>query len=565
MVLTNRTSQRITAGVIPDGEKPYPIAIDSGDVLPLFTDKLLRINFVANGRPLSYPLHSNAAYFFGQSPNGRLDLQQIGLGGTPETLLGRSLPGTAATAPKAVITVKLLVDEDQALQRELWEPQMRRRVAKASAILERHSNVRLRVVGVDQWQSDNQTRDFTQSLKEFERKVDPGPARLAIGFTSQYEAPLGRARGRTHLGGIRGPLRSHLMVREWSQFVTEPEKLELLVHELGHFLAATHSPEPDSVMRPILGDRKSRLTNFEIRFDVVNTLLMSMVGEEMRRRGVNQFRELSPGTRSRLTQIYTALEKGIPGDQAASQFRQLLAVKTPASTLPGQTRQVLHAIVATAQKNRKLPKIDRLTGDLLTEAYVKAAAAEAARLPPELGRKAFLLALAIGVGDARALLQGSQSPAVRSVASDAHWRASRGQIGWPTVAKRRDLAKHFTVSAGLTAVLDAEQADLLGYAKEAFDSQGGSGFSFVDLAANRAGIRFAEKVLAGKFPLRTLAEHFLVANYMPSINGLPERLTNAEVARQFGGKGDPQFEAQMARIESRIDALPPYSPLILEL
>lgn len=105
------------------------------------------------------------------------------------------------------------------------------------------------MVDVGTWESDNSIHDFPKSLEEFERRVTLQNERLAIGFTSQYTL----LRGNTHLGGIRGPLASHLLVREWSQVITEPERLEVLLHEIGHFFGAAHSPEPTSVMRPAAG------------------------------------------------------------------------------------------------------------------------------------------------------------------------------------------------------------------------------------------------------------------------------------------------------------------------
>ena len=60
------------------------------------------------------------------------------------------------------------------------------------------------------------------------------------------------------------------------------------------------------------------------------------------------------------------------------------------------------------------------------------------------------------------------------------------------LADRADLAKHWTFSAALRAILGERSAVTLGEWKELSDSlPDGSGFSFVDLAADRSGIRVA--------------------------------------------------------------------------
>ena len=215
---------------------------------------------------------------------------------------------------------------------------MRQRIAAASAVLEKYARVQLKVVAVDTWQSDNATTDFFDSLNEFERKVKPFPAQLAIGFTSQYQMVTGRV----HLAGTHGPLSTHILVREWSQHISEPERLELLVHELGHFLGASHSPEQTSVMRPVMGNRQAVRVDFQVRFDPVNALIIGMVGEEMGRRSVHRWSDLTQGTRDRLKQIYGALSQTLPTDSAAGQFIQSVNPATLTS-LQLDTKAVLGA------------------------------------------------------------------------------------------------------------------------------------------------------------------------------------------------------------------------------
>jgi uncharacterized protein YfiM (DUF2279 family) len=73
--------------------------------------------------------------------------------------------------------------------------------------------------------------------------------------------------------------------------------------------------------------------------------------------------------------------------------------------------------------------------------------------------------------------------------------------------QREDLAKHWSFSAGLTAVLGEETAASLGEWKELDDSlPNGSGFSFVDLAADRSGMQAALRVLDSATAARTTTE-----------------------------------------------------------
>ena len=65
-----------------------------------------------------------------------------------------------------------------------------------------------------------------------------------------------------------------------------------------------------------------------------------------------------------------------------------------------------------------------------------------------------------------------------------------------TLASRGDTAQHFTISAALAATAGSPLSDAVGLYKELEDSRGGSGFSFNDLAADRAGTRFGELATA---------------------------------------------------------------------
>ncbi len=131
--------------------------------------------------------------------------------------------------------------------------------------------------------------------------------------------------------------------------------------------------------------------------------------------------------------------------------------------------------------------------------------------------------------------------------------------GRTTLGGRVDLRQHFMVSAGLQAAGGADAAFGIGEIKELLDSGtgGGSGFSFDDLAADAAGLRFAKVMLA--LPPAAwspaMARIRSEADILPPISGLASGLTSAEFARIYGDLDDPRYRAMLAEINNRIDAL----------
>ncbi|MGB1109031.1 MAG: hypothetical protein ACPG4N_01675 [Gammaproteobacteria bacterium] len=121
---------------------------------------------------------------------------------------------------------------------------------------------------------------------------------------------------------------------------------------------------------------------------------------------------------------------------------------------------------------------------------------------------------------------------------------------------REDFSQHFLISAGLTLAGDRSLADAVGLYKEIDDSQGGSGFSFTDLAADRAGVRFAERAVESAAQAERLQSIMSSAPpssvFMPKARDLPEFLSKAEFEARFGGVGQPAYQAVADQIEQRI-------------
>ncbi len=124
--------------------------------------------------------------------------------------------------------------------------------------------------------------------------------------------------------------------------------------------------------------------------------------------------------------------------------------------------------------------------------------------------------------------------------------------------RRHDSAQHFLVSAVIAAQAGTPLADAVGLWKELADARrGGSGFSFNDLGADRAGTRFGELAVRDPRRLQTLiASGVRDEHLMPDVSDLPEGLPESEFVARFGGVGGAGYNRLLATIESRIDALP---------
>ena len=200
--------------------------------------KSMAVEFAARDGGRRFRLEAGAIYFFHDfGGGGGLELDRISLHKTLEPFIAEdrkaSLPEPSpepATTEQRVLklSVKVLVDEEEAR----GAPEMGGAApqARGGGFVDFRTKlqVRFEVVAVGTWQSDDRITDFEASLGEFEKKVDPRPAELAIGFTSQYQLPAGRDPSRRHSRALR----PHILLREWSQHVSETERLELLVHEL---------------------------------------------------------------------------------------------------------------------------------------------------------------------------------------------------------------------------------------------------------------------------------------------------------------------------------------------
>jgi hypothetical protein len=167
-----------------------------------------------------------------------------------------------------------------------------------------------------------------------------------------------------------------------------------------------------------------------------------------------------------------------------------------------------------------------------------------------LENKAGLLALGVLLGHWR--LQ----TLIGRVVEPQEWRAMGPALRSPRMRGRKDWTRHFFVSAGLTVLSAESVSDAAGLFKEELDADGGSGFSFADLLADRSGTCFAlaatRDEAAARAMQQRLAAGVRVEDLLPAGDDLPEGLTDAELDRDYGGVGGAAYRGLTDRIESRL-------------
>jgi len=128
--------------------------------------------------------------------------------------------------------------------------------------------------------------------------------------------------------------------------------------------------------------------------------------------------------------------------------------------------------------------------------------------------------------------------------------------------KRIDLAQHFIGSAAITASVNGQVAKVVGEEKELSDAQGGSGFSFIDLAADKAGTRFGEMATSSPENARKIQKAMSkikdYSDFMPDPRDLPEHMDDAEFKRHYQSVDSPAYQELSKQIDVRIAATPIY-------
>lgn len=130
---------------------------------------------------------------------------------------------------------------------------------------------------------------------------------------------------------------------------------------------------------------------------------------------------------------------------------------------------------------------------------------------------------------------------------------------------RRDLAQHWSLSAALTFGFSDRLSAAAGEWKELRDSTaGGSGFSFVDLTADRGGLRVALGLRGARTTELVKALSTVeAAGLLPAsaLTRLQEGLTEKQFVRRYGTIETAQYRRTVAEVDALLDTLPLYQGL----
>ncbi len=330
------------------------------------------------------------------------------------------------------------------------------------------------------------------------------------------------------LPGLLGLSRRHLNVTAIGQCEIVSERLELDVPALE--IGTLRLP-------PAVTQWISRQAAHWINGDPRNrAMLVGVTAAHARSDGVEVFLAHDSNRRRRLAQLFAQLNDA-PDVTAAvrqhlDQFNQIAADARRGD--PIFERIVKNAFITARDRSR--------FGD------------------PKLENHAAILALGIALGHTHmAVFVGEvdDSAVYGPVARLPDFSRLRGRGDW---------ARHFWISAAMTLVASNGVSDAVGLLKEELDAgTGGSGFSFADLAADRAGTEFALQATASRESARRIQSWVLgeitdLDELMPAADDLPEGLSDAELLDQFGGVGGEQYGKMQAEIEQRIRQLPWWTP-----
>lgn len=566
VVIANMTDQTVRFEVTVRETEHHALAAGESKVIPCGRSVKLTSEFGTTN------LEAWSAYAFTRF-RGKVQFTGIELAGKP--VPNDDVPiGPSPVEPRP-FKVRIFVDDANPFTEPIWSKKVGGRWEIAAAVLKTSLGMNGECLSRETWKSEPEATTMDELFADFVAKVKPEKGVLMVGFTSRLRvAPTESVP--TSLTKTQAPFGSHILIREGVP-KSESEQGEFLASEIARHLGAIHSPDPNSLLRPKLGDGKAQRASFAIRIDPLNLLAIHLWQSDKGR----TWQELKPATAARLARVYETLMKAEPSEKPSEAITGLIASTLPAdpiadavrlgnpmapavTLLPGQTREqairrVLKGIAIRAADNAAKPAAERLTKDELTVMLVKTAADLALAEEESMQAPAFAVALGIGLDDSTILRNNPLTKGLCEVVeSNEEFAARTKAVGTASLHGRRDLAQHFAVSCALAELVGLELARQAGLAKELRDMSGTSGFSFADLAVDYAGVELVERLKADKLLLSRVRQSFEVNRFVPDVKDLEEGLNATAFAAKFGGVTDARFRAESAKLRERVKGLGAY-------
>jgi hypothetical protein len=215
------------------------------------------------------------------------------------------------------------------------------------------------------------------------------------------------------------------------------------------------------------------------------------------------------------------------------------------------TRATTYQLQRLTDNASSFPSGEARFGALMEFAF-KPMPSEAGKVSATEQNRAAILALGIAAGHERLARYAGLNRESELVKKSAGLRAGT------TIRGRGDFVQHFCVSAALAVVENSFLSDAGGLIKEELDALTmGSGFSFADLAADRAGARFGEMATdseASALAIQArLKDGYKVDDFFPAVTNLVENLTVEQFRRDYGGVGSARYREVLADIDARLD------------
>jgi hypothetical protein len=251
----------------------------------------------------------------------------------------------------------------------------------------------------------------------------------------------------------------------------------------------------------------------------------------------------------------SALLDVVPPPDLKAQLKQAVRILQASRLPPGDQERILHyynlLVGIGAANSRRTESLNHYLTPLMAEAAKRGSAVAENR--------AAIWALNIYFSN------GALEALIGKVVS-----AQRALVRSPpgvTLGGREDLLLHFLYSGGIALATQQGIGIAAGEFKELLDSgYGGSGFSFADLAADRAGLEFVTAATASEDEARRIQERIIAGNreadFFPDISGLTEGLSDAQFEQQYGDVQSERYRRQVELIDRLIARLPIYTKAI---